>query len=236
MTEMTVTEEDQKQLAEEARSAGNSLLGRAKELAAAIKDEASFQEACDFRIDINKERTKRFEKLDPIRVKLYSAYKEYKGLMDEVISPFDESLKVIDQNIAKHHRKREQEAEAEMERQRKAAQKAADDARIAAAMEAQSAGEIERAEAILEKPTLVATPRIAEPEKPKGMAFKTTWKVDPIVNLKLLIKSVADGKTPLECVIANMTVLNQMARALKGNLNIPGVKAIEESSIASSRK
>lgn len=227
---------ENKELAEAARTEGLTLLEQAKGLAASIKDDTSFTAACEFRATINKARAARFDKLDPIRKKLYSAYKDYMALMDEVLDPFDQSIRTIDRPIADYNHKREQEAEAERERQRRAAQKVADDAKLAAAMEAQATGDTARAEAILEKPTRVVAPRVPEPPKVKGMAFKENWKIDSMINMRVLVKAIAEGNAQIELVMPNMPVLNQLAKALKDKLNIPGVKAISENVVASSKK
>ena len=60
-----------------------------------------------------------------------------------------------------------------------------------------------------------------------------------VVDMKLVLETtgiVAEGKVPEGIIVADMTVLNRMAVALKGALNIPGVKAVSETSMADLRK
>ena len=66
-----------------------------------------------------------------------------------------------------------------------------------------------------------------ETKKPTGISTRVNWKAE-LVDIKALCKAVADGTWPVNLVAANMPALNQMARAAKNNLNIPGVRAISE--------
>ncbi len=67
---------------------------------------------------------------------------------------------------------------------------------------------------------------------PKGMARRVTFKAE-ITNLTLLCRAIGEGKVPASYVDANMTKLNQRVRADEGKIDIPGVRAVEDSSISS---
>lgn len=67
---------------------------------------------------------------------------------------------------------------------------------------------------------------------PVGMARRKTFKAE-VVNITLLCRAIAEGKVPASYVDANMTKLNQRVRADEGKIDIPGVRAVEDSSISS---
>jgi len=123
--------------------------------------------------------------------------------------------------------RREAEAAAERERRR-----IEEDARIQAALEAESRGETRVAEAILEAPhppTPVFAPPAIVPEMPKaeGLSFRSNFRAE-VTDLALLVKAVAGGEAPIGTLLANLPMLNQMARAMKQELRLPGVRVVEE--------
>lgn len=120
------------------------------------------------------------------------------------------------------------------EAEREAARKADEEKRRleAEAKKAEAAGQIETAHAIKEAAAFVAPAPVA-PEAPKiaGEATREVWRAqcDDIV---ALARAVADGVVSPENIVPNIPVLNQQARALKGSLAIPGVKAVCERVLA----
>lgn len=79
-------------------------------------------------------------------------------------------------------------------------------------------------------PIFTPPPQI-QPPKAEGVAFRSTWRAD-VVDLKALIMAVAAGKADVQCLTANQTYLNALARAQKSALAIPGVRAVEERTAA----
>jgi len=123
---------------------------------------------------------------------------------------------------------------AEQDRLRRIAEAAAAEAarkesdRLAAlAQRAAAAGKFEKAAALEGAADSVPIAEVAEPPKARGISTRESWKAN-IVDKGALVQAVADGKVPLDVLDVNMTVLNQMARALKGNLHYPGVEAVRE--------
>src|SRR3990167_6029103 len=121
------------------------------------------------------------------------------------------------------------EAEAVAERERKRIE---EDARIQAALEAESRGEAKVAEAILEAPhppTPVFAPPAIVPEAPKaeGLSFRSNFRAE-VSDLALLVTAVAAGEAPIRAPPPKLPMLNQMARAMKQELRLPGVRVVEE--------
>ncbi len=75
-------------------------------------------------------------------------------------------------------------------------------------------------------PTLA--PRVAAPA---GVSTVQRWRAE-VTSLQLLCRAIADGKVPVHYVEANMTALNGLARANKQALNVPGVRAVPETTVS----
>jgi hypothetical protein len=126
--------------------------------------------------------------------------------------------------------------EDEQERARRAAQEAAEaearriaeEAALARAVELERNGNKAAAEAVMAAP-VVAAPVVVEKTVPAGFgaATRRTWSAE-VFDLIALAKAAAEGKVSMEAIEPNTTFLNGMARALKGALAIPGVKAVEK--------
>ncbi len=85
-----------------------------------------------------------------------------------------------------------------------------------------------QAEAIIETPVITAPVRIqAAVPKVAGVSYRDNWKGE-CFDLKALVKAIAEGKAPLSLVMANATVVNQTAKALKAEFQVPGVKVWNE--------
>lgn len=74
---------------------------------------------------------------------------------------------------------------------------------------------------------VVAPPPVA---KVAGVASTETWSA-VVEDKAALIRAIADGQYPMDWLQVDMKALNLQARSLKNNLNIPGVRAVSESSV-----
>ena len=61
--------------------------------------------------------------------------------------------------------------------------------------------------------------------------MRETWK-GVVDDLRALCRGVAEGKVPRTAVTPNMPSINGAARAMKGELNWPGCRAIRETGVA----
>jgi membrane peptidoglycan carboxypeptidase len=83
---------------------------------------------------------------------------------------------------------------------------------------------------------MVTAPVIAAPvQKTAGISTRSNWTAE-VVDLMELVKAVAAGTHPLSLLQADTAKLTQMAKALKSELNIPGVRAVENVSPEKARK
>jgi hypothetical protein len=109
------------------------------------------------------------------------------------------------------------------------ARRKAEEVRLKEAEALEQAGMNEAASASLEAPLPVADfiKPVTGPQKASGISYRDNWKAE-VVDLMTLVKAVASGKAPLSYLEANMTALNQAAKALRGTQDIPGVRQYSE--------
>lgn len=127
-------------------------------------------------------------------------------------------------------------AEEEARKKTEEAQKKQDDDRLRSAQQLHDAGFKEEAEAVLAQevpPAPPVQPVIAPVEKQEtveGQHLRTNYKF-VVDNFLLLIQEVAAGRQPTTLLLPNQKVLNQMAKALKKELRIPGGYVDEDKTV-----
>lgn len=114
------------------------------------------------------------------------------------------------------------DAEAEQERLRL----------LEAAEEHRGLAQSGQAEALEHEAAAVQAPTVAPAETARGaIHVRVTWHAE-VTNLAALAAAYAEGEQAVELILPNMAVLNGLARTQKGDLNIPGVKAVSEEGVA----
>ena len=158
------------------------------------------------------------KKLDDIRA-------EEKALIDMIT----EAEKVAANAAIAYNAKKEEERRIKEERIRKEKE----DARIAEAEKLEAAGKTEKADALLSKQVRVTAAETASIAAPKvaGVSFKTTWAAE-VTDFMALVRAVAVGQAPEECLQANQVYLNEQARKEHEKLAIDGVKAVPTKTMA----
>lgn len=157
--------------------------------------------------------------------------------------------------ITRFQREAERQRQIEQARLQELARKQAEDEQRArqeenalnAAIEAEASGNQELAEQIISAPIdptpAWVPPVILQSNVPKidGLSSRTAWKArikgdpgtaDYDANFLLLVKAVAAGTAPMSLLKLNDTALNQMAKAMKTQLNIPGTEAYQDTGLA----
>ena len=117
----------------------------------------------------------------------------------------------------------------EERKQREAAEAAQREEQLQRAIELESLGDKESAEAVLEEelpPPPVVVRAVVAP-KVAGQVGRTVYKAE-VVNLMELIKAVAAGTAPIQCIEANMQYLNGKAKLEKEGFNVAGCKLVTE--------
>lgn len=93
-------------------------------------------------------------------------------------------------------------------------------------------GQVDKAVELQERAAMVVAPIVQEePINVLGISRRENWHAE-VIDLRALVKGVAEGQVPLAAIEANRTFLNGQARALRAELRYPGVRAVPERTIA----
>ena len=197
-----------------------------------IVDQPSFERASGM-LRVVKDYLKKVEMLcEPVIRAAHSAHKaavEQKRQLEEPALRAERAIKSVLTAYEQEQSRIRRDAELVAERER---HRLEEDARLQAALEAEARGDAAVAENILVAPhppiPVFSPPAIVlETPKAEGVSFRSQYRAE-VTDLPLLIKAVAAGEAPIGALLPNLPMLNQMARAMKSELRIPGVRLIEE--------
>jgi len=95
-------------------------------------------------------------------------------------------------------------------------------------------GDVTKVAKLEEKVATIAATVSEAPEVPKAKGFYITeiWTAN-VVDFMALVKAVAAGKQPLELLLPNQKVLDDLAKGHQANLSVPGVLAVKKDSAGS---
>ena len=197
-----------------------------------ITSEAEHQEAWAFLRTRCKAVLKAIaDTFDPIVQKAFSAHKEAVAQRDRHAKPVQEAERVVKAAIASYTREREAEQRRELEARRKEAQRLAEEEALAKAVLLESQGRTAEAEKVIEQPRAALV--MAPPAVPKveGGSVRAVWSAQ-VTDFPRLVQAAAANPALLYLLQPNQVALNQMARAQKEHLSIPGVVAVATDSVA----
>lgn len=210
-----------------AETASTALSWPEKAKAVVVKDQAGYDNAVAMGQDVvtlRKEIEKEFA--DP-KKKAFEAHRAITAMEKKYLDPLVQAETILKDSIRKFTAEQER-IRLENERiLREQQARMEEEARLAAAVEAEQAGATEaEVQAVIEEPVYVA-PVIAAPTfaKASGTSNPVTWSAQ-VVDMKKLCAEIAAGRQPETLLVPNQPVLNKMAVALKSALSIPGVKAV----------
>lgn len=197
-----------------------------------IAEHKQYEEAGGMLRGIMALKKKVAETFDPHIKRAYDAHRSLVAEKKSHESPLEQAEQALKRSmlsyqLVEEQKRREDEAlaqeEARKQRERLEAQ----------AAKAAAKGRIEKAEALQATAAAVVAPIIpTSTPKLAGVSVRVTWRAT-VTNLMELVKAVAAGVVPLNALQADTTFLNNQARAMKETLAYPGVKAEQETGIAS---
>jgi len=198
-----------------------------------ITNQQSYSIAATLLIDISALAKRIQDHHKPIKDAAYAAHKVAVAAEKRLLDPLDEARTILRRGIGTW------ESEQELIRlrlERKArdeARKQEEEMRLALAVQAEELGADEvTTEEILSTPMVTVAPVVAPTfERVSGVSTSQRWHAE-VMDLKALCRSVGEGKASVEFVQPNLTALNALARAMKSTLNVPGVRAVAETSVA----
>jgi len=170
----------------------------------------------------------------PLKEKAFAAHRALTAAENEKLAPLVEAERFAKGAMTTWQLEQEAAARVEQRRLEEEARKRAEEEKLLDAIDAEQAGEPEAAERILAEPVLAPVVRIAPPvPQVAGISMRETWSAE-VVDMRALVRAVADGKVPMRALVVDTVFLNGQARALKGDMNYPGVRAVSKRSVASS--
>lgn len=172
----------------------------------------------------------------PLKDKAREMLDYLRGEERAVIGPIDMAVNEIERRALAYIQVEEEKRKSEeLERRKKAVQEQ-EDRRLAEAEALEREGKKDEAAALLDAP-LPPPPPPLESEIPKvaGVHVRESWHCE-VLDLGLLVKSIAEGKCPANAVEPNMRVLNGMARSMREELGklYPGIRAVKSSGLVAS--
>lgn len=212
-----------------------------KATALTIVDDATCVRASEFLKGIKDLRKEVDEAFDGIIQKAFAAHKEACAKKRQYEAPLIEAERILKGHLSAYQVQQEQKRAEEQRRLEAIARKDAEDRRIAEAadLERQALSGPEPdldalydAHQLLEEP--IDTPAVIAPTntpKVAGVSYRETWRAE-VTDLKALCRAIADGAQPTALVTANTSALNGLARSLKGQGKVPGVKFVSEKTVA----
>lgn len=168
------------------------------------------------------------DRLEPEKKKAYVAYMAWNDLIKELKAPLLAREAFDKKEMAAWDAEQERIRREEEKRLQAEARKREEEARLAAAIEAEQHGEKEEAEAIInEKPAYV--PPVVLPKatpKVQGISYRDNWT----------FRITDPNKIPREYMVPNETAIRKVVSALKDKANIPGVEVFNERIVAAGRR
>lgn len=162
--------------------------------------------------------------LDPVVKKAHEAHKAAVAAKKKVEAPLVEAETYLRGDMSRY--KREVDAanaaarrQAEIERQREVES-------------LEQRGDLSAADAVRMAPVVVDA---EGPPVGGGVDTRSIWRAE-VTDKMALIRAVAEGRVPEAVLAIDTKVLGSLARSLKGALNYPGVRVVEDVGIAVRRR
>lgn len=196
--------------------------GLIEKAASSIIDQESYESADALLVKVKQYRKRVDEAFAKPLLKAREALESVRDLKKQVDTPLSHSESKLKSSMVQYYAEAEKKRRAEEARLLAEAKKKEDEARLAEAAELEKAGEPDAAQAILEEPA--PTPAVnLQKTKAHGTHMTEHWS-GSVVNLRQLVGAVAQGKADISLLQANEKVINKLAGALKGRMQIPGVR------------
>jgi len=144
----------------------------------------------------------------------------------KIDEPFDYVIKATGSKASIWMRAEEARIAEEKRKAEELQRQIAEDAVLKTAQALQDAGLQSAAEEVLSVPVVVSKVEVEGPAKAEGVYYTDRYSAE-VVDLMALVKSVAEGKTPICYLKADDVALNGWARSTKGAEAMPGVKVVK---------
>ena len=172
-----------------------------------------------------------------VKTQTNKAHKAACAAEKRLLTPILETRRGYTLAIGRYETEAKQRAEEERRRLEAEARKAEEERLLAEAEAAETNGDKELATEIMEEAASVPTPIVhVEPElaKTKGVVSRTTWSAE-VTSFRELIAFVSENPQFENLLQPNGPALNAMARGLKENMKVEGVRAVPSVNVGVSK-
>lgn len=201
-----------------------------------ITDAGTYQAACDFLMGIKALRAEIADTFEPHVKRAHEAHKALLKEQKDAEAPLIEAERIAKAALVVYDQEQERIRRDEQRRLQEQLRREEEERRLAEAVDLEQAGEQAEADALISAPVDVPVVAVA-PMTPKvsGISYRETWSAE-VTDLAALVAYVARHSQFAGLLSPNMPALNGQARSLKGQLQIPGVKAICTRDVAAGRR
>ena len=206
-----------------ARSESSKMLQHAMMLASKVTDDAGYNAACDFLMEIKRRRKwwEAFNKPEKQQIdRLKRMILDREQQIDEPWARAEQA--VLKPAIGKFEMERDRKRREAEERLREEARRRAEDEKLAQAAELEKMGEKEAAQRVIEQPIAPMAAVLPKVEQPQGISYTERWFFE-IVNAGLI---------PNEYRVIDEKKIGGVVRSLKGETKIPGIRVYMEKVVA----
>jgi len=191
-----------------------------------VNNPQRYEAAAGFVKTMKKLRGQIDDTFDPVVKTAHAAHKEAVAAKKKHMEPVVQAEKITKGKMSLYVQEAERQRRKEEEKLRKEALKRAEEERLAAAEKAESAGDEEEVECLLDE-AVEAAPVTLESTTPKiaGISYRTVWKY----------KIVDEAKIPRKYLKIDETRISQIVRAMKDETDIAGVEVYSEQTAAVGR-
>lgn len=191
-----------------------------------VVDRASHEAGQLFLADLRRAEKSVRVRIDPIIDTAHKAHKQLTALRADVLRPIDGARQLVEGKLTAYEREEQRKAAALRLAAEAAARKAAEERALLEAIEAEDAGDIVAAEQIIAEPVVTPIVKIeTQTAKVEGISTRTTYSAE-VTDLGALVAYVAANTSALNLIMPNMPALNSLARAMREQMTIPGVRAV----------
>jgi hypothetical protein len=205
--------------------------------AIAITDQESYNAAVEARTQAKDWTKKAGDFFDGLVKPAYAAYKNLLDTKKKVLEPVETHIASINKALVNWDDEQERLRRIEQERLAAEARQKAEEERLAMAVALEESGADQASVESLLAPSAAFVPApVAAPtyEKSKAVIYRDNWSAE-VTDLYALVKEVAKDKSKIGLLQPNQTALNQMAKALKATMVLPGVRAVNNRVAATGR-
>jgi len=198
------------------------------QLQVATKDD--YYNASEFLKDIKSAQKKVVEFFEDMKANTYKAWKEICNKEKSFLDPLSGAERLVKGKMLEWKLEEDRKAEEERIKLQKEVEAKAEREREKLLKKSENMKTESKQEEYMERAENVVTPIIevqSKAEKVKGVSVSTTYEFE-IVDKKEFVKAATNDDNLLGFIEINLSGLNKIAKATKGNVNYPGLKVNEK--------